>query len=57
LEEKSERRSSKKKGREIEGRVQSGGRGEGQKRRKLVDALACEEDDCLYLEDYMIPVC
>jgi hypothetical protein len=57
LEEKSERRSSKKKRRELEGRVQSGGRGEGRKRRRLVDALVCEEDDCLYLEDYMIPVC
>jgi hypothetical protein len=56
-EEKSERRSSKKKRRELEGRVQSGGRGEGRKRRRLVDALVCKEDDCLYLEDYMIPVC
>jgi hypothetical protein len=49
LKEKSERRSSKKKRSKIEGRVQSGGRGEGQKRRKLVDALVCEEDDCFYL--------
>jgi hypothetical protein len=57
LEEKSERRSSKKKRREMEERVQSGGRGEGRKRRRLVNALVCEEDDCLYLEDYMIPVC
>jgi hypothetical protein len=58
LEEKSERRFSKKKRREIEGRMQSGGRGEGRKRRRLlVDALVCDEDDCLYLEDYMIPVC
>jgi hypothetical protein len=39
LEEKSERRSSKKKRREIEGRMQSGGRGEGRKRRSLVGAL------------------
>jgi hypothetical protein len=39
LEEKSERRSSMKKRREMEGRVRSGGRGEGQKRRRLVDAL------------------
>ncbi len=30
-----------------------GERGEG----CLVDALVREEDDCLYLEDYMIPVC
>ncbi len=57
LEEKSERRSSKKKSREMEGREQSGGRGEGRKRRSLVEALVCEEDDCLYLEDYMITVC
>jgi hypothetical protein len=35
LEEKSERRSSKKKRREMEGRVQSGGRAEGRKRRKF----------------------
>jgi hypothetical protein len=56
-EEKSERLSSKKKMREMEGRVRSGGRGEGRKRRRLVEALVCEEDDCLYLEDYMIPVC
>jgi hypothetical protein len=33
--EKNERRSSKKKRREMEGRVQSGGRGEGRKRRKF----------------------
>jgi hypothetical protein len=59
LEEKSERRSSKKKRREMGrgGRVRSGGRGEGRKRRRLVGALVCEEDDCLYLEDYIIPVC
>jgi hypothetical protein len=41
----------------MEGRVQSGGRGEGRKRESLVDALVCEEDDCWYLEDYVIPVC
>ncbi len=35
LKEKSERRSSKKKRREMEERVQSGGRGEGRKRRKF----------------------
>jgi hypothetical protein len=58
FEVKSERRSSnKKKRREMEGRVRSGGRGEGRKRRRLVDALVCEEDDCLYLENYVIPVC
>jgi hypothetical protein len=39
LGKKSERRSSKKKRREMEGRVRSGGRGEGRKRRRLVDAL------------------
>jgi hypothetical protein len=55
LEEKSERRSSKKKRREMEGRVvRSGGRGEGRKRRRVMEAFVCEEDDCLYLEDYMI---
>jgi hypothetical protein len=54
LEEKSERRPSKKKRRDMEGRVRSGGRGEGRKRKSLVEALVCEEDDCLYLEDYMI---
>ncbi len=57
LGKKSERRSSKKKRREMEGRVRSGGRGEGRKRRRLMDALVCEEDDGLYLEDYSIPVC
>jgi hypothetical protein len=54
LEEKPERRSSKKKRREMEGRVRSGGRGEGRKRKRLVDALVREEDDCLYLEDYIL---
>ncbi len=56
-EEKSERRSSKKKRRQMEGRVRSDGRGEGRKRIRLVDAHALEEEYCLNLEDYMIPVC
>jgi hypothetical protein len=57
LEVKSERRSSnKKKRREMEGRVHSGGRGEGRKRRRVVEAFVFEEDDGLCL-DYVIPVC
>ncbi len=53
LEVKFERRSSnKKKRREMEGRVRSGGRGEGRKKRRLVEALAFEEDDGLCLENY-----
>jgi hypothetical protein len=57
MEVKSERRCSKKKRREMEGRVRSGGRGEGRKRRRLVDALVLKEDDGLCLENYVIPVC
>jgi hypothetical protein len=33
------------------------GEGKGERRESLVEALVCEEDDCLYLEDYIIPVC
>jgi hypothetical protein len=46
-----------KKRREMEGRVWSGRRREGRKRRRLVDALVRDEDDYLYLEHYMILVC
>jgi hypothetical protein len=55
---KSERRSSnKKKRREMEGWVRSGGRGEGRKRRRVMKVFVFEEDDCLCLDDYVIPVC
>jgi hypothetical protein len=51
LEVKSERRpSNKKKRRKIEGRVRSGGRVEGRKKRRVVEAFVFEEDDCLCLK-------
>jgi hypothetical protein len=57
IEVKSERRSSNKKRRVMEGRVRSGGRGEGRKRRRLLEALVFEENGGVCLEDYVIPVC
>jgi hypothetical protein len=58
LEVKSEWRSSnKKKRREMEGRVRSGGRGEGRKRRRVMKAFVFKEHDGLCLENYVIPVC
>jgi hypothetical protein len=58
LEVKPERRSStKNKRREMEGRVRRGGRGDGRKRSRVMEAFVFEENDCLYLEDYVIPVC
>ncbi len=56
LEVKSEQRSSKKKRREMDGRVQSGGRGKGRKRRRVMEAFEFEEDDSLWLENYVILV-
>jgi hypothetical protein len=59
LEVKSKRRSSnKKKRREMEGRMRSGGRREGRKgRRVMMEAFVLKEDDGLCREGYVIPVC
>ncbi len=41
----------------MEGRMRSGGRGEGQKRRRVMEVFVFEEDDGFCLENFAIPVC
>jgi hypothetical protein len=55
LEVKSEERPRKKRS-EIEGWVRSGGRGEGRKRRRVVEFFVFKEDVGLRLENYVIQV-
>ncbi len=58
LEVNSEGRSSdKKKRKEMEGRVRTGKRGEGQKIRRVVDVFVFEEDAGLCQQNHVIPVC